>query len=120
MKTRTRRFSYLAEELDIDLVALGVIAASTGREWLEDVGDEADLRNSALIVATDGLRPEIHKCLCKAYGNEIALYSRMSRTRHSVHPDETDDNDDDGEEFEVTGPNSCALQFVMDGFKSGC
>jgi hypothetical protein len=105
--------AYLAEDLDIDPVALGVLAARTAKD-LDDAGDETELRNSALLAITDAQRSEIHQCLCTAYGTDIALYSRMSRTKHSRDSEE----DDDGEEFDVTGPNSCALQFIMEGFPS--
>lgn len=59
----------------------------------------------------ESLRSEVHECLSEAYGSDMQLYSRMSKTNR------IEDEDSDGEEFEVTGSNSVALSYVMNGFQ---
>lgn len=102
---------YLAGNLDIDPVALGILAGRTNKGDPEDAQDEHELRDVALATVTDAFRPEIFACLSKAYGNAIALYSRMWRTNPSAG--EIHDQD----EFEVTGPNAAALEYVTHGFR---
>lgn len=105
-----------AEDLEIDPVALGLVAAEKGVDqsdyWLDD---ESDLRESALIKASDAMRREIFDCLKQAYGNEIQLYSRMRQT-HQPELRDSDDLEHDFEEFEVTGNNMYALNYVQQGF----
>lgn len=102
--------SYLAEHLKIDPLALGVLGAIASPDAFADAVDDTDLSDAALGAITDSQRPEIFACLCQAYGGEVALYSRMSKTNHSA------DEPDDADEFEVAGPNSAALSYVMNGF----
>jgi len=101
----------LAEELEIDPVALGLLAAASGSDDFDDASDDYELREAALRAVTDAMRGEIFACLAKAYGDEIKLYSRMAQTNHLP------DKDDAGDEFEVTGPNSAAYGFVTEGFR---
>lgn len=99
----------LAEDLDLDGVALGILAARAAPEIVDWDGDDFELRDYALGLVTDAMRKEIHECLCGAYGGEIALYSRMYHTRNA--PEEGC-----AEEFEVTGANASALHFVQSQF----
>jgi hypothetical protein len=101
----------LAEDLEIDPVALGILAAGTGKGEFDDAGDDYELCEAALLAVTDAMRDELFACLAKAYGDEIKLYSRMAQTNHTPY------EDDDGDEFEVTGPNSTAYGFVTEGFR---
>jgi hypothetical protein len=101
----------LAEDLEIDPVALGILAGATGGGDFDGASDEYELREAAFLVVTDSMRAEIFACLTKAYGDEVKLYSRMARTKHSA------DNDDDADEFEVTGPTTAAYGFVTEGFR---
>jgi hypothetical protein len=98
---------YLSENLEIDSLALGILAATASPDNFNDAGDEYELREAALLSATSAQRSEIFACLCAAYGGEVPLYSRMART----YPSERD-----GDEFDVTGGNCRSLQFVMNGF----
>lgn len=112
-----RPIEYMAEYLDIDPVALGVIAGNAGLDQFADIKDEEGLRESALIEASEGLRAEIFDCLKSAYGSDTELYSRMWKTCRS----ETRWVDDieefgAGEEFWVTAGNMSAWQFVENGF----
>jgi hypothetical protein len=104
---------YLAEHLTIDPVALGILAASANAHSFENEIESFQLQESALLAVTDSLRCEIFDCLSEAYGGEVGLYSRMSKTDHS--PDVEDDDD----EFDVTGPNQAAYLYVVNGFTSG-
>ena len=101
----------LAEDLEIDPVALGILAAASDKDDFDEASDDYELREAALLAVTDSMRSEIFACLAKAYGGEVQLCSRMAQTNHS--PDE----DDDGDEFEITGPNSTAYGFVTEGFR---
>jgi hypothetical protein len=102
---------YLAEDLEIDPVALGILAAENQSVEFDGATDEHELREAALIAATEKHRAEIFECLKTACGGDIALYTRLSHTR-------SEENDVDGEEFEVTGSNSSALNYVLNGFQS--
>lgn len=101
----------LAENLEINGVALGVLAASAKDVGLEDCQDEYDLLELALVAATDAMRNQIYECLSKAYGGPVELYSRMSQTNH------TKDIAGDEDEFDVTGYNMRALDYVQNGFQ---
>jgi hypothetical protein len=101
----------LAEKLEVDPVALGILAAPTNPDQLEDAVDYCELREAALAAVTDSQRPEIFQCLKAAFGGENQLYSRLWHTR-------PEQQDTEGEEFEVTGSNSVALEYVMNGFQS--
>lgn len=101
----------LAEDLEIDSLALGILGHLASPDAFDEVEDEADLREAALHEATDAQRDEIFECLVKAYGGVVPLYSRMSATNQS------DPEENDGEEFEVTGPNSAAFNFVVNRFQ---
>jgi hypothetical protein len=103
----------MAEDLEIDPIALGILAAATSREELEEFAINDELREAAMQIVIDAQRGEICTCLSAAYGGAPRLYSRMFKTNADS------DDDDDGEEFEVTDTNSAALQYVMNGFQSG-
>jgi hypothetical protein len=104
---------YLAEDLDIDAVALGLLAAAASEGEFDDVEDEVELRAAALQVAVDAQRASLFTCLSDAYGSSVALYSRMFKT----HPEA--ENDGSCSEFEMTASNASALQYVTDGFRRG-
>lgn len=102
---------YHAEHVEIDPLALGILAARSGDDSFDEAGEDYELREAALLAATDAMRAEIFDCLSAAYGGAVMLYARMSKTNHSAN------EEDDEDEFEVTGSNSSALQFVTDGFR---
>lgn len=104
---------YLAEDLELNSLALGILAAIASPEVFDGAGDEYELRETALAAATEAQRQEIFDCLRKAYGSDVQLYSRMSQTN------QPDQDDSDGSEFDVTGSNALALSFVINGFKQG-
>ncbi|TMA93748.1 MAG: hypothetical protein E6J74_17185 [Deltaproteobacteria bacterium] len=103
---------YLAEDLHIDPVAIGVLAASTGCDELKEAVEEYELHEAALTAVTDNQRDEIFGCLKAAYGDEYRLYSRIWHTRSPLA-----EKDSEGDEFEVTGSNSTALEYVSNGFR---
>ena len=106
----------LSEKLEIDPVALGVIVAEDAELEAEEFDEPLDLREHALKLATDELRPDIHCCLAAAYGGEGALYSRMAKTSKIPDPDD-EQPADDCEEFSVTGPHVRAWEFVSNCFQ---
>ena len=103
---------YLAEDLEIDPVALGILAAKAAPDEFEEFTDDYKLREAALLAVTNSQRQEIFECLTVAYGDEFRLYSRLWHTR-SLVPEENSE----GDEFEVTGANSSALEYVRNGFR---
>ena len=105
---------YLAEDLEIDPLALGILAAASDADEFGDAGDEFELREAALVAVTHGQRSEIFECLKAAYGGDVQLYTRLWHTR-SANAEE----DSEGNEFEVTGSNGVALNYVMNGFQEG-
>lgn len=104
---------YLAEDLEIDPVALGVLAAKISPDNFDELTDEHELLNEALRIVTEFQRKEIFDCLSKAYGSDVQLYSRISRTKQSA------DDEDDDEIFRETYSNSITLNFIMNGFQQG-
>ncbi len=105
---------YLAEDLELDPVAIGILAARAEPDDSCWEGDDYELRDYALTVVTNSMRKEIYACLRKAYGGDVGLYSRMFQTHKA---EENFDEEDGAEEFEVTGTNVRALDFVMSGFR---
>lgn len=101
---------YLAEDLEIHPIALGMIASEFLRENMQDFQDDTGLHQAALESACSAQRLEIFRCLSNAYGGAECLYSRMFHT----HPSAVADDDS---EFEVTQANSAAFEFVTNGFK---
>jgi len=96
---------FLVEDLEIDPLALGLIAA----HWLEpgsEYLDEFSLRDAALTAAVEGLKPETFSCLLKAYGGPIGFYSRLSRTAGNL-----DEDDDNGDGATVSG-DCAAFDFI--------
>lgn len=93
--------AFLAEDLQIDRLALGLLAAPHMHpgDWL--AVDEFEMYEVALAAAVKALRPEVLDCLKKAYGGDSALYQRLSRTRSNN--DEYDDRDWDIEGGDVDG-----------------
>jgi hypothetical protein len=105
---------YMAENLGIDPIALGILAATDDLS-ADTSSSSTDLREAALIAATDKLRFEIFNCLKSAYGSAEAIYSRMWHTMNNDWSD--DENERNFEEFEVTQRNAAALNFVQNGFR---
>ncbi|MBC8002629.1 MAG: hypothetical protein H7X97_08585 [Opitutaceae bacterium] len=101
----------LTESLEIDPVALGILAAISGPEQFDDAGDEYELRDLAVVAATNRLRSGIFECLKSAYGDEEGLYRRLWQTRNAIGQENEDVDGDDGK------PNSAALNFVKNGFR---
>lgn len=98
--------SYLVENLEIDPVALGILAAATPhRNDFEELTADDSLTDDALLAVVNSQRTEIFKCLSAAYGDAIRLYSRIWHTR-SKHAEEGSEYD----EFEVTDCNSGCLR----------
>lgn len=102
---------YLAENLAIDPVALGILAARATSDSFDDTCDEDgfQLRELAMVYSSNAQRKEIYACLCAAYGDDYMLYSRMSRTYPSSDRDSFD-------EFDVAPGNCQGLQYVQGGF----
>ena len=103
---------YLAQELEINAVAIGALAATTGPTTLEEAIEEYELYEEAVTAVTDNLRKEIFECLQAAYGSDFRLYSRIWHTRSLLS-----EQDLEGEEFEVTDANATALEYVRKGFQ---
>jgi hypothetical protein len=103
---------YLAEDLEIDSVALGILAAKADPNEFEEFTDDYKLREAALLAVTDSQRQEIFECLKAACRDEFRLYGRLWHTR-SLSAEENSE----GDEFEVTGSNSSALEYVRNGFR---
>jgi hypothetical protein len=102
---------YLTEDLEIDPLVLGILAATASSNVFDDCAEDDELREAALLAATDAQRQEIFTCLSQAYGGAVQLYSRMSKTNR------TTSQEGESDEFAVTGPNSSALGYVMNGFQ---
>lgn len=107
-----RSITQIAEELWIDPLALGVLAADTGVNF-ESCSDELELREACLDAASNLYRAELFKCLVSAYGSESNLYFRLSGMKQNVSGDTLADPRDS----EPTGPNLNAYDFVKNGFK---
>jgi hypothetical protein len=103
---------YLAEDLEIDPVALGILAGRADPNDFEDLTWDEHLLGAALVTVTDSQRKEIFECLRNAYGDEFRLYSRLWRTRSLLA-----EEDSEADEWEVTGVNSSALEYVSNGFR---
>lgn len=99
---------HLTESLSIDPLSLGLLAGAASPAGFDEDLDEFELKESALIAATDALRQQIHTCLVEAYGGDIALYCRLVTTH--LTPDA------DPHEFRITNFNYLALEFVTEGF----
>ena len=102
---------YLAENLEIDPLALGILAAAGQADKFDDAMNEYELREAALSAVTDGQRSEIFQCLKAAYGNDVQIYTRLWHTRCAVAEKDSQD-----EEFAVTSANGAALDYVIHGF----
>jgi hypothetical protein len=98
--------SYLVEDLEINLLALGLMASSGLERGSELMGDEFALREAALTAAIETLKPGIFSCLLNAYGGAIGLYSRLSRTAGNL-----DKDDEAGDGATVSG-DCAALDFI--------
>jgi hypothetical protein len=106
--------SYLTENLEIDPVALGILAASTpDRNEFEEVTEDCDLTAQALMAVVNSQRSEIFDCLSAAYGDAYKLYSRIW---HTLSDDA--EKDSEGDEFRVTEANVAAMDYVVQGFHS--
>ena len=108
-----RELCLLAEDFEIDPIALGILASKLGDpddiRSFELAAGGCDLQESALVAVTNGLRGEIFHCLTGVYGNEAQLYSRLWHTR-------SEEDDFEDEEFEPTGRNSAAFIYVTNRF----
>jgi hypothetical protein len=111
--------SYFAEELDINPIALAVIAKEDPDFEAGGIDDEHKLHEHALEMAVRQFRGEIHGCLADAYGGENALYSRMARTTEGTDLEENPELADDMEEFSATVSHSRAWSFVSNAFQDG-
>ena len=100
----------LTESLEIDPVALGILAATAGLEQFDNAGDEYELLDLAVIAATDQLRRGIFECLTSAYGDEEILCQRMWLTRRALDPEHDD------MEAGTDQPNAASLKYVRNGF----
>jgi hypothetical protein len=107
-----RSISQIAEELWINPLALGVLAADAGVDF-ESCADELELREACLDAASNLYRAELFKCLVSAYGGEENLYFRLSGMSQNASGDILADPRDS----EPTGPNLDAYDFVKNGFK---
>ena len=110
-ENRETPLTYLAEDLEIDPIALGILAAKADPDTFEELTENDSIEEAALTAVTDAQRDEIFQCLRNAYGNEIRLYTRIWHTRRPM-TEETE-----GNEFEVTAANAMALEYVQNGFR---
>ncbi len=85
--------TYLAENLEIDQIALGLLAAPHIERGGIIFEDEYDLREAALTVAVDAVRSDVFECIRNAYGGQTGLYLRMSRTAGNEDIDDEADLD---------------------------
>jgi hypothetical protein len=104
--------SDLAEDLEINAIALGVIASRDPGFECDRIDDDGTLHEHVLAAVIDQLRPEIHCCLIEAYGGEGALYSRMAKTTENT------ESGNSFEEFSPTGPHVRAWSFVSNAFQA--
>lgn len=111
----------LAEELSINPVALGILAAREVEQDFDGAEDEHQLRERSLSSAITILRPEVFACLLEAYGGDLQLYSRMAATQNSQdgESEERDQEENlfDSSIFQPTGRNASALSYVSNGFR---
>jgi hypothetical protein len=106
--------SYLAENLEIDPVAVGILAGGTpARDTFDELMEDESLIDDALLAVVNSQRDEIFDCLSAAYGDAIRLYSRIWHTRSEDAEEGTE-----SDEFDVTNPNAAALDYVIHGFRS--
>lgn len=103
---------YLAEDLEIDPVALGILAGKADWNDFEELTEDNYLFGVALETVTNNQRQEVFECLRNAYGDEFRLYSRLWHTRSARV-----ERDSEGDEFKLTGANSRALEYVRNGFR---
>jgi hypothetical protein len=71
----------LAKDLEIDPVALGILAGQADPNDFEDLTENDYLLGAALETVTDSQRQEIFESLQTAYGDDFRLYSRLWHTR---------------------------------------
>ncbi len=100
----------LADYLEVNPVAIGILAAKAGFSGDEE-DSEHELLSGALQAASDAQRPLIHACLVKALGGAPKVYERMRRTRGTEDPD--------GDEWAVTSTNAAAFDFIEKRFHHG-
>lgn len=100
--------SFLAEDLDIDRFALGLLAGPHLQDGDWRYVEEFEMFKAALTAAVESFRPEVFECLRRAYGGDTCLYQRLCRTR-------SDSDEHDYEDFDITGPNMDAYDFVKHG-----
>ena len=99
---------HLAEDLEIDGLALGLLASPHMEDGGLSIIDERDLREAALIAAVEAVRTGRFECIRNAYGGQTGLYKRLSRTAGN-------DDSDDGSDLEPTGNNLGAFEFTESG-----
>lgn len=100
----------IAEGLEIDPVALDILAAKAGFNG-DDLSSAQDFHSAALQAASDAQRPIIHACLLKALGGAPKLYERMWHTRGMQATDE--------DEWAVSSTNANAFEFIKNQFHNG-
>lgn len=100
--------TYLAENLEIDRLALGLLAHPHIEHGGVSFDDKYELHEAALTAATEVVRSETFECICRAYGGQLGLYQRLSRTAGNASLD--DDSD-----LEPDGNNLDAFDFVERG-----
>jgi hypothetical protein len=101
---------FLAEDLGIDRLALGLLASPhlAGDVYIED---DRELFERALTVASEAVRSETFECLRRAYGGEIGLYQRLCRT-------DDDRSEDYASDVDLSGNNMAAFEFIDRGGQS--
>jgi hypothetical protein len=100
---------YLAEDLDIDPLSLGLLAAPNMLDDDWKFEEAFQLEEIALIRATGALCPDILDCLRRVYGGKKSLYLRLCQTR-SNHLES------DAEDLAITDFNLDAYEFVSHGY----
>ena len=95
-------------ELELDALALGLLAAEPLQGEVDSYSDEYELKNAAAIAVCETVMPEVVSCLRKAFGGTIGLYRRLSRMA-------SNDNEDDPFDDEPSGDNLAAFDYVDNG-----
>jgi hypothetical protein len=99
---------YLAEDLAIDKLALGLLASPHIEHGDILIEDDYELYEAALTAAVEAIRSETFECIRSAYGGQTGLYQRMARTAGN-------EDWDDESDLEPTANNLEAFQFAERG-----
>lgn len=108
----------LVEGLDVDPLALGIIAGSIDAKQFSGTSSESELCELALIEVMERERATVFRCLKAAYGGHIKLFERIART---VSPERESDDDEDvfWSSFFSSDAAAAALKYVSNGFIEG-